>query len=547
MLGADLLGFHTFNYERHFLSSVRRLLGHEIYFNEINMENRIVKAESFPMGIDYDRFHNTAQRNQQRSVKDKSKIQQDIDKYLLMSPEMKLVLSIDRLDYSKGIANRLYAYEFFLDKYPEFREKVTLVMLTVPSRSNVPQYQAMKSEVDEQVGRINGKYSTVNWNPVWYFYRSMPFNDLIDLYTSSEIALILPVRDGMNLVAKEYIASRIDQKGVLIISEMAGASQEMSEAIIVNPNNREEIADALREAIMMPEEEQITRNSILQARLQRYNIDKWADDFMQSLDRIKEKQSSYESKKLTGTIEKQILAAYRSAGKRILFLDYDGTLVAFKKKPELAMPDKELYGLLDALAADEKNELVLISGRDRKSFDEWFKGRNYTMIVEHGVWMRNPKNDWALTEIMHNEWKDTLRPVIEFYVDRTPGSFLEEKDYSLVWHYRKADPELGALRSNEIKDELMSMIGNSNLEIMEGNKVVEVKNAGINKGRAAFKKLGHANYNFILGIGDDWTDEYLFEELPDSAITIKVGLRNTLAKYNVESFRDVRSLLQKMI
>jgi trehalose 6-phosphate synthase/phosphatase len=546
LLGADLLGFHTYNYERHFLSSVRRLLGYEINFNAINLENRVVKADTFPMGIDYDKFSEKAKEHSQRSIKDKSEIQREIDKYLLTNPEVKLILSIDRLDYTKGIANRLLAFEHFLEKYPVFRTKVTLVMLTVPSRSNVPQYQLMKSEVDQQVGRINGKYSTVNWTPVWYFYRSMPFDNLIDLYTSSEISLILPIRDGMNLVAKEYIASRVDGKGVLILSEMAGAAQEMSESIIVNPNNMEEIADALKDAFTMPEEEQRSRNLVLQARLKRYNIVKWADDFMSSLEKASENQKLFNSKKLNIDLKEQIISQYRVAKKRVLFLDYDGTLVGFKSKPELASPDEELYTILDTLAADKHNEVVLISGRDRDTFDEWFRDKSYTFIVEHGVWSRMPDTNWSLIEPMHNEWKDMIRPILELYMDRTPGSLLEEKNYSLVWHYRKADPELGSLRANELKDELTSFIANHNLEIMEGNKVIEVKNAGVNKGKAAFKKINENQFDFIMGIGDDWTDEYLFGELPSGAVTIKVGLQNTKAKYNVEAFGHVRELLVEL-
>lgn len=175
MLGSDILGFHTYDYERHFFSSVRRILGYEINFNEINLEDRVVKADSFPMGIDYNKFHETAINQSQKSIKDKSKVQQELDKYLLTTPNFKLILSIDRLDYTKGIANRLYAFEYFLEKYPEFKEKTSLVMLCVPSRSNVEQYQIMKKEVDELVGRINGKYSTINWKPCMVFLQKFPF------------------------------------------------------------------------------------------------------------------------------------------------------------------------------------------------------------------------------------------------------------------------------------------------------------------------------------------------------------------------------------
>jgi len=547
MLGADLIGFHTYDYERHFLSCVRRLLGHEVVLNQINLGTRIVKADAFPMGIDYDKYNNSAIKLQQKSVKDKSKIRQEIDKYFLMSPERKLILSIDRMDYSKGISNRLIAFEYFLDKYPEYREKVTMVLLAVPSRINVEHYMYMKREIDELVGKINGKYATINWTPIWYFYRTLNFEDLIELYTSCEIALITPIRDGMNLVAKEYIASQINSKGVLILSEMAGAAKELNEAIIINPNNKEEIAAALKEAVNMPDEEQKNRIKIMQNILKRYNIVKWAQDFINSLENVSKIQKKYLTKKVNEDIENEIIKSYKKAGTRILFLDYDGTLVGFQSDPKLAEPDKELYKTLDKLARDSKNEIVLISGRDKNTFGKWFGEKKYTLIVEHGVWIKKPDSNWRMVEQMNNEWKDLIRPSIEFFVDRTPGTFIEEKNYSIAWHYRKADHELGAQRAIELKDELTSLISTYNLDILEGNKVIEIKNSNINKGRAALHLIADKKYDFILGIGDDWTDEYLFEDLPESAVTIKVSIVKTSAKYNVESISEVRDLLKKMI
>ncbi len=546
LLGADLIGFHTFDYERHFLSSVRRLLGYDINFNVINLNNRFVIVDSFPMGIDYDKFNEVARQQKQKSVKDKSPLQQDIEKHFLMSPGSKLVLSIDRLDYSKGIANRLHAFEYFLERYPEFNGKVSLLMICVPSRSNVEHYQNMKSEVDELVGRINGKFSSMGWTPIWYFYRSFPFENLIDLYSSCDIALLTPIRDGMNLVAKEYIASRTDKKGVLILSEMAGSAKEMSEALIINPNNYEEIASALKEAIQMSELEQIERNNIMQDRLKRYDIHKWAKDFINSLQEIEPKKEIFRTKKITKSLEKDICNSYKKASKRIIFLDYDGTLVGFKSKPELAKPDDTLFNILDTLANNPKNELALISGRDKETFTKWFGQKPYTLITEHGVWIRLENADWELIEPMNDSWKKIIRPGIQLYEDRTPGSFIEEKNYSLVWHYRKTDPELGARRAIELKDELTSLVANHDLEILEGNKVIEIKNSGVNKGRSALKRMGNRKYDFIMGVGDDWTDEYMFEQLPENAYTIKVGLAKTKARYSLENFDEVRRLLQML-
>ncbi len=547
LLGSDLIGFHIYDYERHFLSSVRRLLGLEVSFNDIYQNNRIIKVDSFPMGIDYKKFSEAALEHGQRDPEAQSELRLRLGKHKTNDPEAKFLLSIDRLDYSKGIAKRLYAFEYFLNKYPQYKEKVRLIILAVPSRSNVPQYQLLKREIDELVGRINGEFSTVSWTPIWYFYRSMPFEDLIDLYTSSDIAWLTPLRDGMNLVAKEYIATRTDRTGVLILSEMAGSANEMNEALLINPNNFEQIADTIYEAINMPKEEQQQRNEQLQKRLQRYNVEKWAQSFMNSLLDQKERDAAHVSRKLTDNRLQTILDVYGKAEKRLLFLDYDGTLAGFHNDPQKASPDKALYELLDALHQQEGTDLYLISGRDKDTFTRWFLAKKYNMIVEHGVWISKRGEDFRLLENVKNDWMEKIRPVLESFVDRTPGSFIEEKNYSLAWHYRKTDPDFGNLRATELTTVLTSLIGTDDLSVLNGNKVMEIKSSNVNKGRASVRILGETNYNFVFAIGDDWTDEFMFQELPESATTVKVGRQKTQAKYFVENTAEVRELLRSFL
>ena len=543
LLGSDLIGFHTYDYQRHFLSSVSRILRHDVGFNEITLKDRIVTVNSFPMGIDYNKFSEAAAKHD--AAKNQSELQRRLDLHIDATPDAKMILSIDRLDYSKGIANRLRAYEYFLEKYPEFKEKVRLVMLAVPSRSNVPQYQLLKKEIDELVGRINGKFASVSWTPIWYFYRSMPFENLIDLYTTCEVALLTPIRDGMNLVAKEYIATRTDKTGVLILSEMAGAAQEMSEALIINPNNFEEIADALKQAIEMPEAEQIKRNKFLQKRLKRYNVEKWADDFITSLKDTKHKSDIVKAIRMTEEQETEMLNAYKESQKRILFLDYDGTLRGFVNNPDDASPDNDLLELINTIQAQEETEVVIISGRDRHTLGTWWQNIPITLIAEHGVWKRPTGGEWAVTENLKNEWMDTVRPILEKFVDRTAGTFIEEKNYSLAWHYRNADPDLGDIRAGELSTVLKELTANNELGVLDGNKVLEIKDSTIHKGKAVTKHIFEKNYTFKFAIGDDWTDEYMFHDLPEDAFTIKVGLQQTAAKYYVDDTERVRDLLKK--
>jgi trehalose 6-phosphate synthase/phosphatase len=348
----------------------------------------------------------------------------------------------------------------------------------------------------------------------------------------------------MNLVCKEFIASKVDKEGVLILSEMAGAAKELSEAIIINPYDVHEMVEALYTAVTMPEEEQHRRIDELQHIVRRYDIHNWVQIFMKRLHITKEKQSELVVKRITPAIEKQLLNSFTFAKKRLLFLDYDGTLMAFNRDPEKVKPDEELLKLLKELAENPKNKIVVISGRDKDSLDRWLGDLNIDLIAEHGVWLKEGRPYWSLSDYLTDEWKAEIKPILEMYVDRTPGSFIEHKDYSLVWHYRKADKAFGELRSRELMNHLQYMLTNSNIKILEGNKVIEVKNASINKGKAAYRWL-QQEYGFILAAGDDWTDEDTFEVMPESAYTVKIGYSPTNAKYNMESITELRNLLKQ--
>lgn len=547
LLGADLIGFHTYDYARHFISSVKRLLGYDVDFNTISTHDRQVYVDVFPMGIDYDKFKDKALEIQSKPIQERSKQHQDIDRFLMNGPNRKLILSIDRLDYTKGIPHRIRAYKQFLIDHPEFRETVSLIMLTVPSRVDVEQYQNLKSEIEELVGGINGEFGTLNWNPIIYFYRSLPFNNLIELYSSADVALLTPLRDGMNLVAKEFIASKVNHKGVLILSEMAGATKELGEATLVNPNNIKGVSDAIYKALTMEQDEQYNAIMSMQKRIKRYDVFKWASEFINTLDKTSKKQEMNQARKVSDGLIKKIAKSFSKSEKRALFLDYDGTLQQFFDIPTDAKPDKELLELLELINTDAKTDLILISGRDKNTLNEWFGDKGFSLIAEHGVWKKERDGEWKERTQSHSNWKESIRPVLESYVDRTPGSLIEEKSHGLVWHYRRSDIELGALRALELTTDLTNLIFNQELEILEGSKVIEVKVAGINKGSAAIDYIQSTSYDFILAIGDDWTDEYLFKELPDDSVTIKVGTDRSEAKYYVDNFREVRGFLNKLL
>ena len=547
ILGADLIGFHTYDYQRHFMSCVRRLLGNETFFNRIRLDERIVKTDAFPKGIDFEYFNSTAKELEQNTDIQVSDIHKELIEFRRKSKDRKIILTFDRLDYTKGIPARIRAFELFLKTYPEYIEKVSLFMFVTPSRENVGDYMNLKREMDELVGRINGQYGSIGWMPIWYFYRDTDRLESIELYNNADIALITPTRDGMNLPAKEYIACRTDKTGVLILSEMAGAAKELGESIIVNPNNRTEVAQAIYQALNMSVTEQIKRNSILQKRLKIYNEERWANDFIKGLEDVKKLQESSYTRKITSHLIKNIVTKYQNSKSRIIFLDYDGTLTGFHKDPQMAMPDDELYSIIKKLTSDKKNTVVIISGRDKETLSKWFdRFSRLSFIAEHGVWNKNPDTEWKMSGQIEKEWMEIIDPVLQNFVDRTPRSFIEYKNYSLVWHYRDSDPDMGQQRSWELKDDLKNYIANLNLEIMDGDKVIEIKNAGINKGKAAIDKIGDTEFDFILALGDDWTDEYTFNSLPETAFTVKVGTKTTAAKYYLKDVSGVRGLLKQL-
>jgi trehalose 6-phosphate synthase/phosphatase len=536
LLGADLLGFHTYDYVQHFFGNVRTLLGYEHTLGQIISDDHINKADVFPMGIDYEGYANASLSPQ--VLREVTRVRKTIG-------GTKLILSIDRLDYSKGILQRLEAYDAFLQRNPEFKEKVTLILVAVPSRTQVEHYRLLKQRVDELIGKINGEHGSIDWAPISYLYRFVRFPVLNALYSVADVALITPLRDGMNLIAKEYLASKADAKGVLILSEMAGASKELGEALIVNPNDKEELVAALKEALSMLEEEQITRNRIMQKRLRRYNVKRWAEDFIERLLSVKQHQHELKARMLTPRMRQEIAGAYRTSKRRLFLLDYDGTLIPFYTRPEVALPTEELLALLKGLSEDRRNAVVIISGRDRDTLEHWFGSMDLGLIAEHGAWLK--EGEWKVLEPVANDWKDQIRSILEMHVDRTPGSFIEEKEFSLVWHYRKADPALASIRARELKDALLHLTTNIDVGILEGSKVMEIKHIGINKGRAAQRWLAKEPWDFIMAIGDDVTDEDLFAALPESAYSIKVGLGLSKAKFNIPSFHEVRALLMILI
>ncbi len=537
LLGADLIGFHTYDYVRNFLGCTRRLLGLDDYLNRVPYDDRYVQVNAFPMGIEYSRFFELPD----------NKILADPDLSDFRFTEgIKTILSIDRLDYTKGIPDRIKSFERFLKRYPGYHGKIVLNLIVAPSRTDVDSYELLLKEIKELVSEINGKFGTMNWMPIWFFYRSFSQEALTYFYRGSDVLLVTPLRDGMNLIAKEYIAARNDYGGMVVISETAGAASELGEAIIVNPNDYNSTAEGIKYALEMPSYERAARNRIMHTRLKRYNVNFWAKQFLKSLEETVRDSISMNIKMSADDNLEVISAAYRYSKKRILFLDYDGTLVGFQNIPERAKPDLELKELLCKLSQDPNNTIVIVSGRDRAVLSRWLKGLNLYILASHGLWLLDPQSgEWSMMLPLDNEWKNKVRPILELYTDSMPGSFIEEKEFSLAWHYRQCDPDMVASKLTEIRDTLSGATHSSTIGLQEGNKVLEIKDTRFNKGYGAMQFLKNGDYDFVLGIGDDNTDEDLFASLPESAYSIKIGMGNTNASYRMKSWLSTRKLLKE--
>lgn len=538
MLGADLIGFHTLDYASHFLSCVKAVLKPERDGQFISWRNRQVKADAFPISIDYDSFNNAYDEPEVAKIR---------QSYVEMKGDKKLLFSVDRLDYTKGISNRLKGYEKFLEENPDYAEKVVFALNIVPSRDSISKYAERKKMIDEYIGNINSRLGNMKWQPILYRYKHVSFNELVALYTACDLALITPLRDGMNLVAKEFVASRRDRKGVLVLSEMAGAAKELSEALLINPNDTAEISTMIKYGLEMSADEQEQRMAAMQARIVGYDVVEWARDFFEQLKTVKDLQLEFEVKFIDNITRVDLMDKYGRANKALFLLDYDGSLMPFQKLPTLAKPSEELLAILRQLAANPRNNVYIISGRNSQSLTEWFGELNLGLVAEHGARVRHVGGEWK-TDLTNDDrsWMEQVERIMLTYVGKCPHSFIERKDFSLAWHYRNAEPMQGTIRARELYETLKSLATRGKLNVLNGHKVIEARNSGINKGLAAGRIYDNGKFDFVLAVGDDQTDEDMFRRLarvPD-VFTIKVGGEASFARYNLHNPFMVQSLLE---
>ncbi len=543
MLGADLIGFHTYGYLRHFRSSLLRILAINSEINRVDLETHSAKLGVYPISIDTNKIQETVAS---KAVAEYVKTVQNI------THGRKLIISVDRLDYTKGIANRLKGFKKFLERNPRMAPNVVLVQIAVPSRTQISSYRGVKDDVEAIVSEINEQHENLKYPPIHYIYRSLPFDKLCAFYKQAEVCLVTPLCDGMNLVAKEYVAVQKD-RGVLVLSEFAGATSELGEAIVVNPWDPDEIGEAIETAFNLPIWDRSRRMGALYNKVLRNTVHDWSNAFLNDLSSKLPNPTNIASATtyVDEKVRNEILEKYKNASSALLIFDYDGTLVEFTNVPMNAKPDRNLLNLLTKLEAKAGTDVLIATGRGKHDIADWFAEHDLGLSVEHGLWVKwTGELEWQkmIPEDQTPDWYPSVREIFTQFSRGTPGSFIEEKETAIAWHYRMADPEYGSWQARELTVNLTNFLANKPAEVLHGKNIIEVRIAGVNKGNlfARMQQLGK-KYDFILAIGDDMTDEDIFAVMPEYGYTIKVGKNLSKAKYRLNNVNEVRNFLSKFI
>jgi trehalose 6-phosphate synthase/phosphatase len=529
LLAADLVGFHVEGYARNFMDCVDRLLGVRVDRKAglIQEGERTVEVGHFPLGIDFDLFDSQARAAPRPSREGAEKV----------------VLGVDRLDYTKGIPERIAAFERLLELHPEHRERVVLLQLAVPSRAQVAEYQVLKREIDEVVGRVNGRFATATWSPIRYLYRSLPFEKLCALYRDSEVALVTPLRDGMNLVAKEYAACQIDDPGVLILSRLAGAAETMHEALHTNPYNIDSVAETLHHALTMEESERRSRMLALRRRERNQNVYVWVEGFLQ------EAASLGASLGLPSDADfDRWLGAFLDDHRAAVFLDYDGTLTPIVEHPSKAQLDDKARDLLRKLASRSDTEVTIVSGRARKDLETVIRIEELTYAANHGLEVVGPGlEDFVHEDLPHfaartSEIAKSLRDL------EVAGAWVEKKGATLTFHFRQVDKEQQEDLARDARDRIRA----AGFQARDAHCAVEARPPiAWDKGYALLRILrdrygpGWSESVRVIYVGDDQTDEDAFRVLRGLGMTFRVGSADipTLAGRLLPNVAAVHALL----
>ncbi|RKO91617.1 glycosyltransferase family 20-domain-containing protein [Blyttiomyces helicus] len=536
VLGSNLIGFQTYSYARHFISSCTRVLGLESSPNGVDFKGHIVSVQIMPIGIDVERVQS---RRKTQAVEDKMTAIRDI------YAGKKIIVGRDKLDHIKGVQHKLNAFEKFLTLYPEWQNKVVLIQVTSP-----PQREALKleSKISDQVSRINGTFGSLEFAPVHRYHQHLELDDYFALLSVADVGLITSVRDGMNTTSHEFVVCQEERRGPLILSDL-------SAAILVNPWDYLGVAHAINEALCLSKEERSIKHQQLYKHVTSNTAAFWAQMFIRELRSCNVPTGANPTPVLDTRL---LLDRYRTSKKRLMLFDYDGTLTPIVKTPNAALPPPEMLKALNMLCQDPRNVVFIISGRDEACLENWLGGiKALGLSAEHGCFIRYPDHEWVnLSEEIDFTWKNEVSEIFNYYTERTQGSFVEHKRSSITWHYRMADPEYGIFQAKECQNHLENAIlSKFPIEVLLGKKNLEVRPMSINKGEIVRRLLAqHPDVDFVICAGDDRTDEDMFKsvrksDLPEDATftcTIGPATKKTHAQWHVITPEDIIGVMKEI-
>ncbi|XP_073001058.1 alpha,alpha-trehalose-phosphate synthase [UDP-forming] 5 [Typha latifolia] len=588
LLNADLIGFHTFDYARHFLSCCSRMLGLDYQSKRgyvgIDYYGRTVSIKILPVGI---------HMGQLKLVMNLPETEARVAELRDQFKNRIVMLGVDDMDIFKGISLKLLAMENLLEQHPEWRGKVVLVQIANPARGRGRDVQEVQSETYSTAERINKRYGRPGYEPVILIDSPLQFYEKIAYYVIAECCLVTAVRDGMNLIPYEYIVCRhgneklnqvlqldpsVPKQSMLVVSEFIGCSPSLSGAIRVNPWNIDSVAEAMDIALEMRESEKQLRHEKHYRYVSTHDVGYWANSFLQDLERTCKDHGrrtcwgigfglGFRVIALDPSFRKlsvdHLVSCYKKTKNRAILFDYDGTIM-----PQASInktPTSEAINILKSLCSDPGNSVYLVSGRGKETLSNWFSSCNKLVIAaEHGYFLREKHEDeWeTCVPVADFDWKQIAEPVMKLYTETTDGSTIETKESALVWHYQYADPDFGSCQAKELLDHLESVLANEPVSVKSGQHIVEVKPQGVTKGLVAERLLSTMQQkgicaDFVLCIGDDRSDEDMFEVI-NSAIcgpclsptaevfACTVGQKPSRAKYYLEDTAEIIRMLQAL-
>ena len=511
-LGATMIGFQAYSFARHFNSCCKRILGFESSSAGVDAYGAHVAVDVFPIGIDVSAVQKAAFQD--------DVIEENMAALKALYSGKRIIVGRDRLDTVRGVSQKLMAFEIFLDRYPEWRDKVVLIQVTSPTSVQEEKEDAghkIEHKISSLVSRINGEFGSLSHTPVQHYPQYLSAQEYFALLRLADVGLITSVRDGMNTTSLEYVICQRENHGPLILSEFSGTAACLSSAIHINPWDLGSVADALNDALSMPSARRLANHEKLYSYVTTHTVSNWSNNFLK---RLLTNLTSFSQNELTPLLDRtKLLRTYHSALKRLFMFDYDGTLTPIVKDPSAAIPSDKVIRTLKFLAEDPRNSVWIISGRD-SSFLEDYMGHisELGLSAEHGCFLRRPGSDhWEnLTSQMDMSWQKEVFDIFSHYTERTQGSWIERKRVALTWHYRQADPDWGRYQAEDAKKALQDQVGKKwEVEVMSGKANLEVRPQFVNKGYIATRLINEASENgqkprFVLCLGDDQTDEGTF-------------------------------------